>query len=89
MSVTADNQPYPRHAYFPIHAVRPNPTKPPTARTRADTQLTNAVAAAGCTPVIRVPNAEEWLVKRALDAGAHGVMTPMCHTAVSEPNRSC
>ena len=22
------------------------------------------------------------MIKRALDAGAHGIMTPMCHTAV-------
>ena len=25
----------------------------------------------------------EYMIKRALDSGAHGVMTPMCHTAVS------
>jgi 2-keto-3-deoxy-L-rhamnonate aldolase RhmA len=29
-----------------------------------------------------VPWPEEWMIKRALDAGAHGIMTPMCHSAV-------
>jgi len=46
-------------------------------------QLNGAVNASGASPIIRVPNAEEWMIKRALDAGAHGIMTPMCHTAVS------
>ncbi|GMK54052.1 hypothetical protein CspeluHIS016_0106380 [Cutaneotrichosporon spelunceum] len=44
-------------------------------------ELCNAVAQYGATPIVRIPNAEEALVKRALDAGAHGIMTPMCHTA--------
>jgi len=43
-------------------------------------ELNNAVSAYGVSPIIRVPNAEEWMIKRALDSGAHGVMTPMCHT---------
>lgn len=46
-------------------------------------ELSCAVAAAGASPIVRVPNAEEWMVKRALDCGAHGIMTPMCHSAVS------
>lgn len=46
------------------------------------TQLTNAVGHEGASPIIRVPWPEEWMIKRALDAGAHGVMTPMCHSAV-------
>lgn len=46
-------------------------------------ELINAVAQAGASPIVRVPNAEEYMIKRALDSGAHGVMTPMCHTAVS------
>ncbi|KAI9368718.1 Pyruvate/Phosphoenolpyruvate kinase-like domain-containing protein [Aspergillus egyptiacus] len=44
-------------------------------------ELTNAVASEGASPLIRVPWAEEWLIKRALDAGAHGIVTPMCHSA--------
>jgi len=44
-------------------------------------ELNNAIASEGVTPIIRVPWTEEWMIKRALDSGAHGVMTPMCHTA--------
>ncbi|PYH92064.1 Phosphoenolpyruvate/pyruvate domain-containing protein [Aspergillus ellipticus CBS 707.79] len=44
-------------------------------------ELCNAVASEGASPVVRVPAAEEWMIKRALDAGAHGIVTPMCHTA--------
>ncbi|KAJ5462608.1 hypothetical protein N7475_007552 [Penicillium sp. IBT 31633x] len=44
-------------------------------------KLNNAVGHEGASPIIRVPWAEEWMVKRALDAGAHGIMTPMCHSA--------
>ncbi|KAL4878155.1 Pyruvate/Phosphoenolpyruvate kinase-like domain-containing protein [Aspergillus karnatakaensis] len=44
-------------------------------------ELNNAVASEGASPLVRVPWGEEWLIKRALDAGAHGIVTPMCHTA--------
>ncbi len=44
-------------------------------------ELAAAVAAEGASPLIRIPWAAEWMIKRALDAGAHGVLTPMCHTA--------
>lgn len=47
------------------------------------TQLTNAIASEGASPFIRVPWSEEWMIKRALDSGAHGIVTPMCHTEVS------
>ncbi|RDW64339.1 HpcH/HpaI aldolase family protein [Aspergillus mulundensis] len=43
-------------------------------------ELTNAVASEGASPIVRVPWGEEWLIKRALDAGAHGILTPMCHS---------
>ncbi|KXJ85734.1 Pyruvate/Phosphoenolpyruvate kinase-like domain-containing protein [Microdochium bolleyi] len=43
--------------------------------------LCSAIAAEGASPIIRIPWAEEWMIKRALDSGAHGVLTPMCHTA--------
>ena len=45
-------------------------------------QLNNAIGSEGASPIIRVPWAEEWMIKRALDSGAHGIMTPMCHSAV-------
>ncbi|RSH76569.1 uncharacterized protein EHS24_005558 [Apiotrichum porosum] len=37
------------------------------------TQLANASDQYGVSPIIRIPNAEEYMVKRALDSGAHGV----------------
>ncbi|KGB77473.1 2,4-dihydroxyhept-2-ene-1,7-dioic acid aldolase [Cryptococcus deuterogattii R265] len=44
-------------------------------------ELVNTVTSHGASPIIRVPWNEEWMIKRALDAGAQGVMTPMCHSA--------
>ncbi|GAD97194.1 4-hydroxy-2-oxovalerate aldolase [Paecilomyces variotii No. 5] len=49
-------------------------------------ELSNAIGSEDASPIIRVPWAEEWLIKRALDAGAHGVMTPMCHSEVDAAN---
>ncbi|KAF2484877.1 2,4-dihydroxyhept-2-ene-1,7-dioic acid aldolase [Neohortaea acidophila] len=43
-------------------------------------ELTTAAASEGASPIVRVPWGEEWLIKRALDAGAHGIVTPMCHS---------
>ncbi|KAJ9156563.1 2,4-dihydroxyhept-2-ene-1,7-dioic acid aldolase [Pleurostoma richardsiae] len=43
--------------------------------------LNNAVSSVGASPIIRVPWGEEWQIKRALDSGAHGILSPMCHTA--------
>ncbi|KAE9403738.1 Phosphoenolpyruvate/pyruvate domain-containing protein [Gymnopus androsaceus JB14] len=43
--------------------------------------LSNTVAANGASPIIRVPAEEPWLIKRALDAGAHGLMIPMANSA--------
>ncbi|EIM79636.1 Phosphoenolpyruvate/pyruvate domain-containing protein [Stereum hirsutum FP-91666 SS1] len=39
-----------------------------------------AIAAQGCSPIIRIPAPENWLVKRALDTGAHGLLCPMMST---------
>jgi 2-keto-3-deoxy-L-rhamnonate aldolase RhmA len=41
-----------------------------------------AIAAAGASPIVRIPAGEAWMMKRALDAGAHGIMIPMCETKV-------
>lgn len=43
--------------------------------------LNNAVASVGASPIVRIPWGEEWQIKRALDSGAHGILSPMCHTA--------
>ena len=41
-----------------------------------------AIASAGSSPIVRVPGNEPWMLKRALDAGAHAIMIPMCETKV-------
>ncbi|KAF9886584.1 hypothetical protein FE257_011356 [Aspergillus nanangensis] len=43
--------------------------------------LSSAVGSEGASPIVRVPWPEEWMIKRALDSGAHGILTPMCHSA--------
>ncbi|KAL8286659.1 hypothetical protein RQP46_004187 [Phenoliferia psychrophenolica] len=40
-----------------------------------------AIAAQGCSPIIRVAAPTIELVKRALDTGCHGIMVPMMNTA--------
>jgi len=35
----------------------------------------------GVSPLVRIPAAEAWWVKRALDSGAHGVMVPLLKSA--------
>ncbi|KAL2671283.1 hypothetical protein Neosp_013863 [[Neocosmospora] mangrovei] len=39
-----------------------------------------AVSSSGVSPVVRIPADAPWMVKRALDAGAHAIMVPMCET---------
>lgn len=33
---------------------------------------------------MRIPASEHWMIKRALDCGAHAIMVPMCETKVSK-----
>ncbi|PNS19825.1 preprotein translocase, SecY subunit [Sphaceloma murrayae] len=40
-----------------------------------------AIAACGVSPIVRVAANEAWMVKRALDAGAHGIVVPLLKTA--------
>ncbi|KAJ7075665.1 Phosphoenolpyruvate/pyruvate domain-containing protein [Mycena belliarum] len=42
--------------------------------------LTNTVASTGASPIIRIPADEPWMIKRALDSGAHGIMIPMANS---------
>ncbi|HMP03219.1 MAG TPA: aldolase/citrate lyase family protein [Gemmatales bacterium] len=42
--------------------------------------LLGAIADAGCTALARVPANRHELIKRALDAGAHGVVVPMVNS---------
>jgi len=39
-----------------------------------------AIAREGVSPVVRIPANEAWMVKRALDAGAHGIIVPLIYT---------
>ena len=39
-----------------------------------------AVADAGCVPLVRVPEGDHYYIKRALDAGAWGIVVPMVDT---------
>ncbi|KAH7012624.1 2,4-dihydroxyhept-2-ene-1,7-dioic acid aldolase [Microdochium trichocladiopsis] len=41
----------------------------------------SAIAAQGVSPLVRLRMAHPDLIKRALDAGAHGIVVPMVHTA--------
>ncbi|PNP43734.1 hypothetical protein TGAMA5MH_04015 [Trichoderma gamsii] len=39
-----------------------------------------AIAALGVSPIVRIPGMEPWMVKRALDSGAHGILVPLLRT---------
>jgi len=39
-----------------------------------------AVADSGCVPLVRVPEGDHYCIKRALDAGAWGIVVPMVNT---------
>jgi 4-hydroxy-2-oxoheptanedioate aldolase len=39
-----------------------------------------AIAATGVSPLVRIPANEPWMVKRALDTGAHGICVPLLET---------
>ncbi|KAJ3055942.1 hypothetical protein HK097_008651 [Rhizophlyctis rosea] len=47
---------------------------------RAINDAVNSIAPWGVSPIIRLPGGDSWLIKRALDTGAHGVMIPMVNT---------
>ena len=50
----------------------------------ADNQMHESVAAiasCGVSPIVRIPANEGWMVKRALDSGAHGIIVPLLYTA--------
>lgn len=40
----------------------------------------HAIASCGVSPIVRIPANEGWMVKRALDAGAHGIIVPLLYT---------
>ena len=44
---------------------------------REISMLVSTIADAGCAPLIRVPDGSHSTIKRALDAGAYGVVVPI------------
>lgn len=42
-----------------------------------------AVSSSGASPIVRIAASEPWMIKRALDCGAHAIMVPFCETKVS------
>ncbi|KAH8675319.1 Pyruvate/Phosphoenolpyruvate kinase-like domain-containing protein [Xylariales sp. PMI_506] len=40
-----------------------------------------AIAACGVSPIVRIPGKEGWMIKRALDSGAHGILVPLLRSA--------
>lgn len=62
-----------------LYTFPPSPTPP-----APDSQMHDAVgaiAALHTSPIVRIPASEPWMIKRALDAGAHGIMVPLVSTA--------
>jgi len=45
-----------------------------------------AVAACGVSPIVRIPEGQHWMIKRALDAGAHGIIVPLLETVQDAKN---
>ncbi|KAG9235647.1 Pyruvate/Phosphoenolpyruvate kinase-like domain-containing protein [Amylocarpus encephaloides] len=39
-----------------------------------------AIAACGVSPIVRIPDNQGYMVKRALDSGAHGVLVPLLYS---------
>ncbi|KAK4190503.1 Pyruvate/Phosphoenolpyruvate kinase-like domain-containing protein [Podospora australis] len=39
-----------------------------------------AIAALGVSPIVRLPDLQPWMIKRALDSGAHGILVPLIRT---------
>ncbi|KAL2260763.1 hypothetical protein VTK26DRAFT_5138 [Humicola hyalothermophila] len=39
-----------------------------------------AIAALGVSPIVRLPDLQPWMIKRALDSGAHGILIPLIRT---------
>lgn len=45
-----------------------------------------AIAACGVSPIVRVPEGQHWMIKRALDAGAHGIIVPLIRSVEDAKN---
>lgn len=43
-------------------------------------EIVAAAAACGVSPIVRVAEGRHWMIKRALDSGAHGILVPVLET---------
>lgn len=46
----------------------------------------HAISSVGVSPIVRIPANEGWMVKRALDAGAHGLIVPLLYSVEDARN---
>ncbi|KAI1330928.1 HpcH/HpaI aldolase/citrate lyase family protein [Xylariaceae sp. FL0255] len=44
------------------------------------------IASCGVSPLVRLPDMQGWMIKRALDAGAHGILIPLLRSAEEARN---
>lgn len=49
-------------------------------------EIVAAAAACGVSPIVRVLEGQHWMIKRALDAGAHGILVPVLETEQDAKN---
>lgn len=49
-------------------------------------EIVAASAACGVSPIVRVPEGQSWMIKRALDSGAHGILVPVLETVQDAKN---
>lgn len=49
-------------------------------------EIVAATAACGVSPIVRVAEGQPWMIKRALDSGAHGILVPVTDTAEDARN---
>ncbi|CAG7954970.1 unnamed protein product [Penicillium olsonii] len=49
-------------------------------------EIVAAAAACGVSPVVRVVDGQDWMIKRALDSGAHGILVPVLETVKDARN---
>ncbi|KAJ5455870.1 uncharacterized protein N7458_004134 [Penicillium daleae] len=43
-------------------------------------EIAAAAAACGVSPIVRIVEGRHWMIKRALDSGAHGILVPVLET---------
>lgn len=49
-------------------------------------EIVAVAAACRVSPIVRVPEGQHWMIKRALDAGAHGILVPVLETVEDAKN---